>query len=114
MKKIQAYFQALAAFCFIFSSIQSNSQCCNVVTSNGVSVQSSNLICVSTLYAATTACLDGDSDGIMDSDDKCPTVKGSLELGGCPDTDGDKIVDISDKCPTVAGLATMSDRKSVV
>ncbi|MBC7390593.1 MAG: OmpA family protein [Opitutaceae bacterium] len=108
MKKIQALFTAIAACCVTLCSIQSFSQCCNVVTSNGVSVISSNAICVSTVYASTTACLDGDSDGIMDSDDKCPTVKGSLENGGCPDTDGDKVIDKDDKCPNLVGLVTMS------
>ena len=50
---------------------------------------------------------DTDGDGIMDPDDKCPTVKGVAKYQGCPipDTDNDGINDEEDKCPTVAGLA---------
>ncbi len=108
MKKFQALFTALAVCGFTLSSHQTFSQCCNVVTSNGVSVLSSNSVCVSTLYAATTSCMDGDGDGIMDSDDKCPAIKGSVENGGCPDMDGDKVADKDDKCPTIPGLPTMA------
>ncbi len=50
---------------------------------------------------------DTDGDGILDSKDKCPTVKGVAKYDGCPvpDTDKDGINDDNDKCPTVAGLA---------
>lgn len=50
---------------------------------------------------------DTDMDGIIDSLDKCPTVKGVEKYQGCPvpDTDKDGINDEDDKCPTVAGLA---------
>ena len=50
---------------------------------------------------------DTDGDGIVDSKDKCPTVKGIPKYQGCPipDTDGDGINDEEDKCPTVAGTA---------
>ena len=49
--------------------------------------------------------MDTDGDGIVDKDDKCPSVKGVKENNGCPaDTDGDGIVDVEDKCPTVAGV----------
>ena len=50
---------------------------------------------------------DTDGDGIVDSKDKCPTVKGIAKYQGCPipDTDGDGINDEEDKCPTVAGTA---------
>ena len=50
---------------------------------------------------------DTDGDGIMDSQDKCPTVPGVAKYNGCPvpDTDGDGINDDNDKCPTVKGLA---------
>jgi outer membrane protein OmpA-like peptidoglycan-associated protein len=50
---------------------------------------------------------DSDGDGILDKDDKCPTVVGLARYQGCPipDTDGDGINDEEDKCPTVAGLA---------
>ena len=50
---------------------------------------------------------DSDGDGILDKDDKCPSVPGLKEYQGCPipDTDGDGITDDKDKCPTVKGLA---------
>jgi len=49
--------------------------------------------------------LDTDGDGIIDAEDRCPTVAGVRENAGCPvDTDGDGIIDSEDKCPTVAGL----------
>jgi outer membrane protein OmpA-like peptidoglycan-associated protein len=50
---------------------------------------------------------DTDGDGIIDSLDKCPTVKGLAKYDGCPipDTDKDGINDEDDKCPTVPGLA---------
>jgi outer membrane protein OmpA-like peptidoglycan-associated protein len=51
--------------------------------------------------------LDTDKDGIIDSEDKCPTVPGLARYQGCPipDTDKDGINDEEDKCPTVPGLA---------
>ena len=48
---------------------------------------------------------DRDGDGIVDSLDKCPDVKGLAALQGCPDRDGDGIADGEDKCPDVKGLA---------
>jgi OOP family OmpA-OmpF porin len=50
---------------------------------------------------------DTDGDGILDPNDKCPTVKGIAKYEGCPipDTDKDGINDEEDKCPTVPGLA---------
>ncbi len=50
---------------------------------------------------------DTDGDGVIDDNDKCPTVKGLAKYQGCPipDTDKDGINDEQDKCPTVAGLA---------
>ncbi|MGN6418260.1 MAG: OmpA family protein [Pseudobacter sp.] len=52
-------------------------------------------------------CPDTDGDGIPDKDDKCPNVKGLERYNGCPipDTDGDGVNDEEDKCPTVAGVA---------
>ena len=49
---------------------------------------------------------DSDNDGVIDENDKCPTVAGLAKYGGCPipDTDKDGINDEQDKCPTVAGL----------
>lgn len=50
---------------------------------------------------------DSDGDGIIDDNDKCPTVPGVAKYDGCPvpDTDKDGINDDNDKCPTVPGLA---------
>jgi len=50
---------------------------------------------------------DTDNDGVIDENDKCPTVAGLSKYNGCPipDTDNDGINDELDKCPTVAGLA---------
>jgi outer membrane protein OmpA-like peptidoglycan-associated protein len=49
--------------------------------------------------------LDTDHDGIIDAEDKCPTVAGVKENQGCPaDSDGDGIIDTEDRCPTVAGV----------
>ncbi|MBL0183558.1 MAG: OmpA family protein [Chitinophagaceae bacterium] len=48
---------------------------------------------------------DRDGDGVLDSLDRCPDVKGLAGLQGCPDRDGDGIADIDDKCPDVKGLA---------
>ncbi|MCX6316941.1 MAG: OmpA family protein [Bacteroidetes bacterium] len=50
---------------------------------------------------------DTDKDGIIDTEDKCPTVPGLARYQGCPipDTDKDGINDEEDKCPTVPGLA---------
>jgi OOP family OmpA-OmpF porin len=50
---------------------------------------------------------DFDGDGIPDSTDACPLVKGFIKYKGCPipDSDGDGINDEEDSCPYVAGLA---------
>ncbi len=47
---------------------------------------------------------DTDGDGIVDADDKCPTIKGIASMQGCPDSDNDGITDADDKCPNIAGL----------
>ncbi|MFM7671164.1 MAG: OmpA family protein [Bacteroidota bacterium] len=51
--------------------------------------------------------VDTDKDGIIDSQDRCPTVPGLAKYQGCPipDTDKDGINDEQDKCPNVPGLA---------
>ena len=48
---------------------------------------------------------DRDGDGVLDSLDRCPDIKGLASLQGCPDRDGDGIADDADKCPDVKGLA---------
>ena len=49
--------------------------------------------------------VDTDSDGIIDSLDKCPDVKGVIQFDGCPmpDTDNDGLADDLDDCPSEAG-----------
>jgi type IX secretion system PorP/SprF family membrane protein len=47
---------------------------------------------------------DSDGDGVADSEDLCPEVKGLKEYKGCPDTDGDGVFDDLDECPKVVGL----------
>lgn len=51
---------------------------------------------------------DSDDDGIVDSEDKCPTQPGSAALSGCPDSDGDGIADRDDNCPNDAGEARLN------
>jgi outer membrane protein OmpA-like peptidoglycan-associated protein len=50
---------------------------------------------------------DTDGDGVVDTEDKCPTVAGVAKYQGCPvpDSDNDGVNDENDKCPTVAGVA---------
>lgn len=48
---------------------------------------------------------DTDGDGIVDSLDACPQVRGLAQFNGCPDTDGDGIPDKDDKCPNEKGVA---------
>lgn len=52
--------------------------------------------------------LDTDKDGIIDTEDKCPTVFGLAAFKGCPDTDNDGIEDNEDKCATVFGIAAFN------
>jgi outer membrane protein OmpA-like peptidoglycan-associated protein len=50
---------------------------------------------------------DNDDDGVLDAEDRCPTVAGPVENRGCPDTDrdGDGVVDRLDNCPDEPGTA---------
>jgi outer membrane protein OmpA-like peptidoglycan-associated protein len=51
--------------------------------------------------------MDGDDDGVSDSDDACPNQKGIAKYKGCPipDTDNDGINDEQDQCPSTDGVA---------
>ncbi|MDR8393961.1 OmpA family protein [Aliifodinibius sp. S!AR15-10] len=51
-------------------------------------------------------CPDGDSDGILDADDECPTLAGFSAKGGCPDSDLDGIIDLKDLCPQTPSGST--------
>lgn len=55
--------------------------------------------------AAPTAPVDGDGDGVLDADDRCPLeaedLDGFKDADGCPerDDDMDGIIDTADRCP---------------
>ncbi len=67
---------------------------------------------------------DTDADGVMDSEDACPTQPGirttNPRTNGCPppapipppDRDGDKILDRDDACPEVPGVPNDDPRKN--
>ncbi len=46
---------------------------------------------------------DDDGDGVINKDDNCPQMAGSVAAFGCPDTDEDGVRDIDDRCPLVYG-----------
>ncbi len=46
---------------------------------------------------------DTDNDGVVDKEDKCPTVFGLAKFAGCPDTDADGVEDSKDECPKTPG-----------
>jgi hypothetical protein len=50
---------------------------------------------------------DRDGDGLLDRQDKCPTVVGLAKYAGCPVPDGDRdgLADDIDACPSQAGDA---------
>lgn len=58
--------------------------------------------------------MDSDFDGIADSFDDCPNVKGLFSTNGCPDSDKDGVADKDDKCPDVPGYAADMGCKSAV
>ncbi len=51
---------------------------------------------------------DRDGDGIVDADDRCPTLAGPSIAQGCPDADSDGVEDAEDACPDIAGLMIQS------
>jgi OOP family OmpA-OmpF porin len=51
---------------------------------------------------------DTDNDGVVDTEDGCPTIPGRKEMLGCPDKDNDGVADKEDRCPEVAGLRSLS------
>jgi OmpA-OmpF porin, OOP family len=60
---------------------------------------------------------DTDGDGIIDTEDACPEVKGVAtddpKTNGCPaDRDGDGIVDTEDACPDEKGIADPDPKKN--
>ncbi len=46
---------------------------------------------------------DSDNDGVIDSEDECPYIKGKKATKGCPDSDGDGLIDMNDDCPVESG-----------
>lgn len=84
MKKV-----ILTAFVSIGLSTLIHAQCCNVVSSNGVSAITSNGICAVTASGLGGDCgqekpSDQDADGVADKDDVCPEIAGIVENKGCP------------------------------
>ena len=55
--------------------------------------------------ASSEGCTDADMDGIIDLEDACPDEAGPKQTNGCPDADMDMIPDAEDDCPEVAGIA---------
>lgn len=55
---------------------------------------------------------DGDGDGVADSADACPAVKGTLSNGCLPapltDPDGDGVFGAADLCPTASGAGSLN------
>ena len=54
----------------------------------------------------TAAGKDTDKDGIVDTEDQCPTIPGTAKAMGCPDNDDDGIANTKDACPEEAGPAS--------
>ena len=52
--------------------------------------------------------IDSDGDGIRDSMDKCPNIRGVISGDGCPDEDKDGIIDSRDSCPRAPGSERFS------
>lgn len=52
--------------------------------------------------------IDSDGDGIRDSIDKCPNIRGVISGFGCPDKDKDGIIDSKDNCPRAPGSERFS------
>jgi len=73
--------------CLIGNQHLSHAQCCNVLASTGSYVVASDGSCA-TLSYPDESCLGGgdkDGDGIKDSDDLCPDVRGNKQNSGCPE-----------------------------
>ena len=49
---------------------------------------------------------DDDNDGVLDVDDACPLVSGTVN--GCPDTDADGVADINDACANTPAGETVN------
>ncbi len=55
------------------------------------------------LFGGSTAAVDSDGDGVIDSKDRCPTTAAGVKVDarGCElDSDNDGVVDSADQCPT--------------
>jgi len=46
---------------------------------------------------------DTDNDGVIDKEDDCPNIFGSVAANGCPDIDNDGVRDSEDMCPNTIG-----------
>ncbi len=70
-----------------------------------VVIQPEKEIIIAPLPEAINTHKDFDEDGIPDSNDDCPFIKGTTATHGCPDSDGDGIIDLKDNCPMESGTA---------
>jgi outer membrane protein OmpA-like peptidoglycan-associated protein len=52
--------------------------------------------------------MDRDGDGVLDQQDKCPTIPGRGVSEGCPDADNDEVADRVDECPHLVGHYALS------
>ena len=52
---------------------------------------------------SANGCPDRDMDGVEDAEDICPDIAGPFDLNGCPDRDGDLVIDLIDACPDEPG-----------
>lgn len=59
-------------------------------------------------YEPAAGYCDGDSDGLSDGKDSCPTIWGPKENAGCPDRDRDGVLDADDACPDQAGVVKLA------
>lgn len=83
------------------TSVSSFAQtCCNVVDGSGMSVVTSNGLCVrapnSLAMNANCDAPDADGDGVLDEDDHCPNEKGTEKNFGCPDLNEDEVKVLKD------------------
>gem|GEM_PF-5389047 len=58
-------------------------------------------------------CPDMDQDSIPDKDDLCKEIPGSRHTKGCPDPDGDGLAGKDDPCPNLKGTLTDADNDGI-
>lgn len=86
MKKIILLIAAFSAVNLVDAQL-----CCNVVSANGQAVVTANGLCVVAANSLSEACTaDTDGDGVLDTDDKCPSEAGDASNDGCPTLSDDE------------------------